>query len=401
LGIERPTQFSMFSRTLLLIAALASVAVLSLPLTAAHARDRSARHRRSRACRVARRHHVRRRSACSRSKTKHAKLKTKRNKIKRTKTTSTSTTTPVSTSTTTVVAPTTPTGVTSRAGATTPPATTTTTSVAAPTTTSVSTAAPTSVSTTAPTTGKASAAGTSTPAGQVLFNGSSKSAWHDESASANRIVAAPETTFAAAAAIDGDSDPALQFTADNGDVYPLTPTGNPRAQLSTPTGIVRQGTPFWESYEFYLPLNFPVSETYGGWVALGSPFYGAPSAGTPPTEISLNNGEIRFMRDGHAPSPYQTAWEEPIVLGQWIRITWHIMPSTNGWVQLYVNGVPVSLYNGSTSSTTLDMPLVDPTNDVGPWYSQMSVYYKLNEFSALTIDFRDFKIATTQTAAAN
>jgi hypothetical protein len=171
--------------------------------------------------------------------------------------------------------------------------------------------------------------------------------------------------------------------------------------LITPTGIVRQGTPFWESYEFYLPLNFPVAETYGGWVALGSPFYGAPSAGTPPTEISLNNGEIRFMRDGHAPAPYQIAWEEPIVLGQWIRITWHIMPSANGWVQLYINGVPVSLYNGSTSSTTLDMPLVDPTNDVGPWYSQLSVYYKLNEFSALTIDFKDFKIATTQTAAEN
>src|ERR1700727_1741465 len=93
----------------------------------------------------------------------------------------------------------------------------------------------------------------------LLFNGANKSAWTDQSATSTRVqrVSNPSNGFGTA----------LRFQAYNGDVFPLTPTSNPRAQLVTylPVSV---GGQFWESFEVYLPTNFPVGETHHGWLSL-------------------------------------------------------------------------------------------------------------------------------------
>jgi hypothetical protein len=233
-------------------------------------------------------------------------------------------------------------------------------------------------------------AGASRNGGRVLFSGALKSSWFDQSAAANRVQDVPAPA--------GGAGEALRLQAFNSDVSPLTPTNNPRAQLTTPLNV-RPGGQFWESFEVYVPNNFPVSETYRGWLALGSPAYGAPWAGSPSTGLLITDGEFRFQRNGYAADPWQIAWQKPLVLGQWTRFTWHIGLSKDGFVQLFMNGKPQLLADGAASSTTLDMPVIDATDSKGPWIAQLSVYYKRNEFRDVTLYFRDFKIATTQALA--
>lgn len=224
----------------------------------------------------------------------------------------------------------------------------------------------------------------------LLFNGANKTGWQDQSATSTRVHRVWNP--------DNGPGTALKFTAYNADVFPLTPTVNPRAQLVTPLPV-RPGGSFWESYEVFLPNNFPLAQTRNSWIALGSPAFGPPWTGTPSVALSIVNGDFRFQRDGYASQPWQIAWQTPVVLGQWIRFTWHVRLSQNGSVQLWMNNQPVELANGSTTSTTLNMPVLDAGNAKGPWFSQLSVYFKHNSFHQVTVYFRSFRIATTEALA--
>ncbi len=224
----------------------------------------------------------------------------------------------------------------------------------------------------------------------LLFSGTNKSAWSDQSATSTRIrnVSNP----------GNGGGTALRFQTFNQDGFPLTATTNPRAQLVA--GLrVKPGSQFWESYEVYVPSNFPVAASQHGWIALGSPAYGAPFAGSPSVGLEITDGDFRFQRNGYASDPWQIAWQTPLVLGQWIRFTWHALLSENGYVQLYMNGKPLELADGATTSTTLYMPVLDQSDFRGPWFSQLSVYYKHNMVPQVTLYFRDFRIAKTEAVA--
>jgi hypothetical protein len=236
----------------------------------------------------------------------------------------------------------------------------------------------------------AAAAARDAPRTGLLFNGTNKGAWLlDQSATSTRIrkVRNPAGTGMA-----------LRFQTYNGDVFPLTPTTNPRAQLVTPLPL-RPGREFWESYEVYVPTNFPLAASHHGWIALGSPAFGAPFAGSPSVGLEIIDGNFRFQRDGFATDPWQIAWQTPLVLGHWIRFTWHVLLSESGYVQLFMNNQQLELADGAAKSTTLYMPVIDQTNSLGPWFSQLSVYYKRNTFPHITLYFRDFRIATTEALA--
>lgn len=230
------------------------------------------------------------------------------------------------------------------------------------------------------------------PVSNVLFNGSSKSSWLDQSAVVSRIQAVPDPA--------SGTGRVLRVQAYNTDVFPLTPTQNPRAQLVTPLPV-RPGGQFWESYEVYVPRNFPVAQTYHGWIALGSPAYGAPWAGSPSVNMSIVSGHFRFQRNAYGSHPWQIAWQMPLVLGRWVRFTWHVLLSRQGFTQLYVNNAPVELADAGSRSTTLAMPVIDQTDGTGPWFSQLSVYFQHNAFHELTLYFKDFRIGTTEAAAVS
>ena len=229
------------------------------------------------------------------------------------------------------------------------------------------------------------------PAGQVLFDGSSSSSWYlNQSATPTRVATVADPTGAAGSA--------LQFTTENSDIAPATPTDNPRSQLDSPETL-QSGQQYWESFEVYVPASFPSTQPANGWLSLQTTAYGAPYGGTPPACLSIENGDFRFQRNAYAPSPYQIAWEEPLVKGQWVRFTWHFLFASNGWIELYVDDKQVELTDGSTQVSQLPMSMIDSTDSQGPWFSDLQNYYVHNEFSSLTILYKDYRIATTQAAA--
>jgi hypothetical protein len=241
--------------------------------------------------------------------------------------------------------------------------------------------------------------------GSVLFDGSNPDAWTQQVATPSRIASPDQTEGSllqsAAAASPGtdNASSAFSLTANNADIYPLTPTDNPRAQLITPTNIVSAGSNFWESYEVYVPTNFPLALTYQGWVTIGSPFYGAPFTATPPVNLMIMNGMWHWATDHYAPGGAHLLWSQPVAVGQWTRFTWHIIASQDGFAELYINGNPVTVTYKGESTQGFNFPVIDPVDDAGPWFSQLAVYMQANIFPSLTLYFNDFKIATTQSAA--
>jgi Polysaccharide lyase len=227
--------------------------------------------------------------------------------------------------------------------------------------------------------------------GTTLFSGSAVTGWLNQSANASRVTVVQDP--------DAASDSVLQFNVFNSDIAPLTPTGNPRAQLITHNGVVTQNQPFWESYEVYIPASFPTSLTYNSWIALGSPFYGAPWNGSPSVELQIENGDFIWRTNAYSQKPGSILWQSPVVTNQWVRFTWYVNPAIDGFAELYVNGQPLTVtYNGHTGAG-VDIPVIDATNDTGPWESQLSVYMEHNVFSELTMYFKNFTIATTQALA--
>jgi hypothetical protein len=234
---------------------------------------------------------------------------------------------------------------------------------------------------------RATAAVPSTARGRVLFNGTTLAGWINQSASPKRVQEVPDPSGARGAV--------LQLTAENRDIAPLTPTDNPRAQLITPDNIVKSGVPFWESYEVYVPTSFPIAETDGGWLALGSPFYGRPYNGTPSIEMIITNGHYYWS----GPAGSRMLWSSRVVLGKWTRFTWYVVPATRGFAELYVNGRPIRVTYDGRRGDGVRIPVIDATNYEGPWFSQLSVYYEHNAYPSLTIDFKNFRIGTTEAAA--
>jgi len=234
--------------------------------------------------------------------------------------------------------------------------------------------------------------GTSPTTASLDFDGTPLGRWIEQVAAPNRIQVVPDPA--------GGSDDVLRVTADNVDVAPLTPTDNPRAELNTPMDILKPDGRYWESYEVYVPTSFNVADSYDGWLSLGSPFYGSPFAGTPPIEMMIMDDEFLWGSNRDSQVPGTVLFRKPLVLGQWVRFTWHIFPSNNGFVELYVNNEPVvSTYNGSTG-LGVDIPVLDETDDKGPWYAQLSVYYEYGEYPSVTLYFKNFRIASTLAAAA-
>jgi hypothetical protein len=247
----------------------------------------------------------------------------------------------------------------------------------------------------------AAATGTSTTAsstpsspgstlGPLLFNGTTLSSWWlNQSAAPTRIQLVPDP--------DGAGDTVQQFTTLNTDVAPLTPTLNPRSQLTGPLGVLKQGNAYWESFEVYVPTSLTLPKT--GWIALGAPVWGAPWNGSPPAGISINSGAFRFQMNGDGPNPWQIAWTTPVVKGQWYRFTWHYLLSSNGWIQLYVNDVLQNLKYGKTTVQQMPIAMIDAADAKGPWGWQEQLYYQLNAFKSASVYFKGFQIGTTQAAA--
>ncbi len=121
----------------------------------------------------------------------------------------------------------------------------------------------------------------------------------------------------------GAGDIVQQFTTYNTDVAPLTPTVNPRSQLDTPETCSSLAAVLAELRGLHPPE--PHARARAGSVSLETAVFGTPSAERRRANISIENGDFRFQRNGVAPTPCQIAWTTPVVKGQWYRFTWHFL----------------------------------------------------------------------------
>ena len=124
---------------------------------------------------------------------------------------------------------------------------------------------------------------------------------------------------------------AARFQTDNRDVFPLTPTANPRAQLVTPLPVKARCAVLGKLRGIDLPRNFPLARSRHGWIGARQSGLRRAIAGSPRLALAIVDGHFRFQRNGFAlPSVADrlASGRSPSV--SWIRFTWHVLLSQSG-----------------------------------------------------------------------
>jgi len=237
-----------------------------------------------------------------------------------------------------------------------------------------------------------SSGGTNPPNPELLFSGSRIRDFALLQAAPNAITEAPDPL--------GSGESVLKMTVNDQDVAPVTPTDNPRAQALSPD-IINQGQEFWLATKFLIPADFPTSVP--GWMSLVS-IYGAPFAGSSPWQVGIDGNQLSW--DRNASYNWDTPWKTPLVRGQWTTILLHERFASDGFVEMWVNGAPVtffapgSSYNPSRHAATqhLEMKTVDSSNGGGANAAKIMQYRQAGMFQSATVYFGALKVGTTRTA---
>jgi hypothetical protein len=230
--------------------------------------------------------------------------------------------------------------------------------------------------------------------GGLLFDGNSISDYSVEAAP-NAITEVPSPT---------GGETVFKMTVANSDVYPITPTDNPRAQALTPA-VIEPGDEFWLSTKFMIPTSFPF---VSGWMSLVS-IYGPPFEGSSPWQISVDQDEFRWMREDGRSVP----WHVPLVKGTWQTVTLHERFGTDGFVEMWWNGRRVTFYDPGAGpiigggninpdhvapTDHLNIPTMDSTNDEGPNAAKIMQYREAGMFGTASVYFGPLKLGTTREA---
>jgi hypothetical protein len=231
------------------------------------------------------------------------------------------------------------------------------------------------------------------PGAGLLFNGSRLSDFSDQSApGAVREVADPA----------GSGDSVFKMTVQDDDVYPVTPTENPRAQLAS-TEFIDEGEEFWWHARFYLPKDFP--SYLPSWLTVMEGPYGRPWDGTPPVSIDVNSDEIHWQRNDTY--DWDIPWSAPIPRGQWTDVLYHTKFGSDGFVEMWVNDEPVTFFatdannpNDEPQTQHLEMATMDHTNDGGHGAVIIQNYRKVDMFDTVSLYHGATQVGTTRASVA-
>lgn len=259
---------------------------------------------------------------------------------------------------------------------TTPTPPTTPTAPATPTTPT----APTTPTTPTPPSGEA---------GKVLFSGTRLSQYLNQSAP-GAVTEIPDPA--------GSGESVFQLNVSNADVFPITPTENPRAELVSDQNI-RGGAEFWASMKFYLPTSFPTSTS--NWLTLLEGPYGEPWAGTPPWHLEVNGDKIQWQRNGTY--NWDIPWQMNLVRGSWVNVLLHERFAGDGWIEMWINGQPVTFFANTNwnpgkepTATKLMMQTMDSSTNIGPSSFHLMNYRKAGILETATVDQGPLRIGTTR-----
>jgi hypothetical protein len=148
----------------------------------------------------------------------------------------------------------------------------------------------------------------------------------------------------------------VRFQVRDSDRSPCTPTGNPRAQVSSGK-MLQQDREYWESFDVQFPTNFPAVPS-GGWY-LFQEDYSEPWNGSPALGWGIHNvgGAQRLTLDRGAQYGYDAIWSAPLTTGKWNRFIVHkkFAKNSSGFVEFWLNGVKQTFKDGSTKKFTQTM----------------------------------------------
>jgi hypothetical protein len=219
----------------------------------------------------------------------------------------------------------------------------------------------------------------------ILFDGSSLADYGIESRP-NAITEVPDPA--------GGGDTVFKMTVRNDDVYPLTPTENPRAQALSPA-LIAPGDEFWLSTKFMVPEGFPF---VSGWMSLVS-IYGPPFEGSSPWQVGVYENEFRWMREDGRNIP----WHAPLVEGKWQTLLLHERFGTDGFVEMWWNGEQLTFNQRNDpnpdhlpETTRLEVPTMDHTNDQGPNSAKIMQYREAGMFGTESIFFGPLAIGQSR-----
>jgi hypothetical protein len=194
----------------------------------------------------------------------------------------------------------------------------------------------------------------------------------------------------------GSGESVLKLTVDDGDVAPITPTENPRAQALSP-GIIDPGDEFWLSTKFMLPEDMPSISSWLGLVSI----YGAPFDGPGPWCLEVNENEFRWQRNGNY--DWDIPWRAPLVKGEWVTVLSHERFGSDGFVEMWINGEPITFFeddeynfNDETPTTRLEMETMDSSNYAAPNAAKIEQYRKVGMFRSASVYFGALKLGTTR-----
>jgi hypothetical protein len=217
-------------------------------------------------------------------------------------------------------------------------------------------------------------------AGDLLFSGSRLRDFAQIEAAPDAIAEMPGPAIAGGAS--------FSMTVDDGDVYPLTPTENPRAQALSPA-IVDRGDELWLKTSFMVPPDMPAVP---GWMTLVS-IYGPPFQGSSPWQIGIRGNELLWQRN--STYDYDVPWRMPLVRGKWTTVLLHERFDTDGWVEMWIDGTRVAFADGTQR---LAMQTVDSSNGGGPNAAKIMNYRQAGMFDSSTVFFGPLLIGLTRTA---
>lgn len=243
-----------------------------------------------------------------------------------------------------------------------------------------------------PTSTEPTATESSSTGSALLFNGSHISDFALMQAAPGAITEVPDPA--------GGSETALKMKVSNEDVYPITPTENPRAQLLSPS-LFTPGTEYWWHSKFFLPPDFPSSVP--GWLTLLEGPYGPPFAGPPPWHIEVSGSTLQWQRN--STYNWDVPWHMPLVRNQWVNVLVHGRFGTDGWIEMWINGQQVTFFepgtynpNNIASTQRLNMKTMDSSNDGGSNFAVIQSYRKVGMFESVTAYHGPMKIGTTRTS---
>jgi hypothetical protein len=220
----------------------------------------------------------------------------------------------------------------------------------------------------------------STDRGNLLFNGTALSKFSQiQDAAPDRMTQVRDPL--------GSGSRVFKVTVRDSDVYPLTPTMNPRAQAVS-RGFIRPGMEFWLRHSVMFPRRFP--STVPGWLGLMS-VYGPPFRGSSPVAMMVRNRSLVLARGENY--GYDNPWTMPLVKNRWINIMIHERFGADGWVDLYINGRRVRFVG---HRWRLHMRTVDSANDGGPNHAKFSVYMQRGMFKSVTMYHSALRVGRTR-----